>query len=84
MAAERAFADHHPYSEAEIGALIAEAGRDGLTLATTEKDFVRLGTAPGTEAIVPFKVTMAFADPAALRRFVTGRLGAARAKQFGR
>ena len=30
MAAQRAFTDHHPYSQAEIETLIAEAHRDGL------------------------------------------------------
>ena len=39
---ERAFADHHPFSRAEIETLIDEAGRDALTLVTTEKDLARL------------------------------------------
>src|SRR6202012_2853369 len=34
---ERAFADHHPYSQDEIEALSAEAKSEGLTLVTTEK-----------------------------------------------
>ena len=42
VAGQRAFADHHPYSQAEIESLIAEAKRDGLTLVTTEKDLARL------------------------------------------
>src|SRR3954470_13208838 len=41
---ERAFADHHPFSQTEIEALIDDAKRDGLTLVTTEKDLARLGT----------------------------------------
>jgi tetraacyldisaccharide 4'-kinase len=82
VAVERAFADHHPFSPGEVAALVAEAGREGLTPVTTEKDFVRLGGAPGTEAIVPFAVTMAFDEPARLRKFVTDRLGTARAKKF--
>ena len=42
---ERAFADHHPFSQGEIEALVAEAKRDALTLVTTEKDLARLRTA---------------------------------------
>jgi tetraacyldisaccharide 4'-kinase len=82
VAVERAFADHHPFSPGEIGALVTEAGREGLTAVTTEKDFVRLGATSGTEAIVPFAVTMQFDDPARLRTFVTDRLSIARAKKF--
>jgi tetraacyldisaccharide 4'-kinase len=82
VAVERAFADHHPFSSGEIDALVTEAGREGLTAVTTEKDFVRLGSALGTEAIVPFAVTLEFDDPARLRRFVSDRLSKARAKKF--
>jgi tetraacyldisaccharide 4'-kinase len=84
LAVEKAFADHHPFSEGEIASLLAQASREGLTPVTTEKDFVRLGAVPGTEAMVPFKVTMEFDDPAALRKFVTDLLGKARAKKFRR
>ena len=42
---ERAFADHHPYSQGEIENLIDEAKRDALTPVTTEKDLARLGRA---------------------------------------
>ncbi|WP_185984901.1 tetraacyldisaccharide 4'-kinase [Aureimonas mangrovi] len=38
----RDFPDHHPFTEGELGALLADAGRRGLTLATTRKDAVRL------------------------------------------
>ena len=82
VAVERAFADHHPFSPGEIAALVTEAAREGLTAVTTEKDFARLGAAPGTEATVPFAVTMEFDDPARLRKFVTDRLSTARAKKF--
>ena len=47
---ERAFADHHPFSQGEIEALIAEAKRDALTLVTTEKDLARLR---GREGLPP-------------------------------
>ena len=68
VAGQRAFADHHPYSQAEIESLIAEAKRDGLTLVTTEKDLARLRD--WSQQIVPFPVTLEFDDPALLRKFV--------------
>ena len=83
---ERAFADHHPFSQAEIEALTAEAGRDGLMPVTTEKDLARLRTAgaipPWATDIVPFAVTLEFDDAARLRKFVVGRLFQAREKKF--
>jgi tetraacyldisaccharide 4'-kinase len=86
IASERAFADHHPFSQGEIAALIAEAKREALTLVTTEKDFARLqagGEVPDwARAIVPFAVTLEFADAALLRKFVTERLFKARDKKF--
>ena len=38
----RAFPDHHPYREAELDALLAEAEAMGAALVTTAKDAVRL------------------------------------------
>ncbi|MGH6717001.1 MAG: tetraacyldisaccharide 4'-kinase [Bradyrhizobium sp.] len=86
VARERPFADHHPFSAREIEVLAAEAKRDRLTLVTTEKDLVRL-RCPARLAsvgcdIVPFKVGLEFADPAALRRFLSDRLFRAREKRF--
>jgi tetraacyldisaccharide 4'-kinase len=79
VAGQRAFADHHPYSQAEIERLIAEAGRDGLTLVTTEKDLARLRDR--SQQIVPFPVTLEFDDPAPLRKFVADRLFKARERK---
>ena len=83
---ERAFADHHPYAQAEIEALIAEAKPDALTLVTTEKDLARLRSggrlASYAREIVPFAVTLEFDDAAKLRTFVTDRLFKARDKKF--
>ena len=83
---ERAFDDHHPFSQGEIEALIAEARRDGLTAVTTEKDLARLrsgeGLPPWASDIVPFAVTLEFDDAARLRKFVSGRLFQAREKKF--
>jgi tetraacyldisaccharide 4'-kinase len=82
----RAFADHHPFSKAEIDGLIAEAGRDALTLVTTEKDLARLrsgGDLPDwAKQIVSFAVTLEFDDAARLRSFVSDRLFKARDKKF--
>ncbi len=83
---ERAFADHHPFAQSEIEALIAQARRDALTLVTTEKDLARLRGREGlpiwAREIVPFAVTLEFEDAARLRRFVTDRLFRAREKKF--
>ena len=79
IVSQRAFADHHPYSQAEIESLIAEAGRDGLTLVTTEKDLARLRDR--AQQIVPFAVTLEFDDPALLRKFVADRLFKARERK---
>jgi tetraacyldisaccharide 4'-kinase len=85
---ERSFADHHPFSQAEIEALIAEAKRDALRIVTTEKDLARLRKAGGfpcwAKDIVPFAVTLEFADAAVLRKFVSERLFEAREKKFRR
>jgi tetraacyldisaccharide 4'-kinase len=86
VARERAFADHHPFSEGEIGSLIAEARRENLTLVTTEKDFARLrggGEVPDDlREIVPFKVALEFTDAVPLRKFLADRLFKAREKKF--
>jgi len=84
---QRFFADHHPFSKAEIDALIAEAKHDALTLVTTEKDLTRLhrpaeGLPCWANAIVPLPVTLEFADQARLRAFTTERLFKARARRL--
>jgi len=84
---ERAFADHHLYSQGEIESLIAEAKRDALIPVTTEKDLARLrhgGSLPDwAQQIVPFAVTLEFDDAALLRKFVSGRLFKARERRAG-
>jgi len=79
VAGQRAFADHHAYSQAEIESLIAEARRETLTLVTTEKDLARVRD--WSQQIVPFPVTLEFDDPALLRKFVTDRLFKARERK---
>lgn len=82
VVAERAFPDHHPFSQNEIAELIAEARRHSLTLVATEKDLVRLHNAEGAGDIVPFPVTLEFDDAAQLRKFIVNRLFQAREKNF--
>ena len=86
VAQQRAFADHHAFSKAEIDSLIADAGRDALTLVTTEKDLARLWSGGGlpdwAKPIVPFAVTLEFEDGAKLKRLVTDQLFKAREKKF--
>jgi len=82
----QAFADHHPFEQAEIEAVISEATREGLTPVTTEKDLVRLRTrtelASFATQIVPFPVTLAFDDETAIRHLLTESLFKARQKTF--
>jgi len=85
---ERAFADHHFFSESDLDALQTDARRDQLTLVTTDKDFARLrgGAEPpafGNE-IAAFAVTLQFADGAAVRKFLADRLFKAREKKFSK
>ena len=83
VAEQRAFADHHAYSETEIESLWAQARRDGLTPVTTEKDLARIqgggGMLPYVQGAVPFRVTLEFEEPALLRRFVADQLFKVRA-----
>jgi len=85
---DRAFADHYPYSERDIEDLWDDARRDGLTLVTTEKDLARIhggdGMLPYVEGIAPFKVTLEFDDPDALRRLISDHLYKARERRFSR
>ena len=82
VVSERAFPDHHPFSEQEIAGLIADASRHSLTLVTTEKDMVRLRNAPAAKQVVPFPVTLELDNPVDLRRFATDLLFRIRARIF--
>ncbi len=61
------FADHHPYSDAEILQLKAVAG--DAELVTTEKDFVRLSTEQ-RQGIRLLKIAAIFEDDAAIGRLL--------------
>jgi tetraacyldisaccharide 4'-kinase len=82
VAAERAFSDHHPFSQRDITELQEAAARDGLALVTTEKDLARLRNGESlkafAQAVVPFAVTLAFDDEPALRSFLVERIAQAR------
>lgn len=66
----REFADHHPYTPAEISQLRAAAAAQGATLVTTEKDFARL--APAAQAgIVPIPAHMVLTPMELLEEILT-------------
>ncbi|CAX25377.1 Tetraacyldisaccharide 4'-kinase [Methylorubrum extorquens DM4] len=67
IVAERAFADHHPYTPKDWAALSALAAREGASLVTTEKDAVRL-PAEARAAVAVLRVTLAFANETRLRQ----------------
>jgi tetraacyldisaccharide 4'-kinase len=83
---ERAFADHHPFSQGEIETLIAQARREALTLVTTEKDLARLrgreGLPDWAREIVPFTVTLELEAAAGLRKLLSEWLFKARENKF--
>lgn len=67
---ERAFPDHHYFSEDEIADLLDDAAKENLTLVTTAKDAVRLAGHHGRAEELARKakvveVDMAFDDPQA-------------------
>lgn len=69
----RAFPDHHPFADAELHALLAQAQAAGRSLVTTEKDAVRLPGWFRAEAglsLSVLPVRMVFSDPAALDRLL--------------
>lgn len=68
-----AFADHHPYREAEVAALRARAQEAGAALATTEKDIVRV-PAGQRDGIIVLPVAARFAPEDALSTFIGRRL----------
>ncbi|MBW4022174.1 MAG: tetraacyldisaccharide 4'-kinase [Proteobacteria bacterium] len=61
LAGTRAFADHHPYTDADCAALIRAAAKAGAILLTTPKDMARLAPAR-RRGIAVAGVTLAWAD----------------------
>ncbi len=69
VAAVRSFADHHPFSPAEIASLRDEAAHNAWILATTEKDAVRL---PADAAdIVSLPITLDLSGQGLVERIVS-------------
>ncbi|MEK9672366.1 MAG: tetraacyldisaccharide 4'-kinase [Rhodospirillaceae bacterium] len=69
LAGREAFADHHPFSDAEIARIKRTAAALGARPVTTEKDLVRLGPdqAAGIEVLT---ITLEWDDEAALTRLL--------------
>jgi tetraacyldisaccharide 4'-kinase len=73
----RPFPDHHPYSDAELDALIAEAARLDALPVTTAKDAVRIPAAK-RENFAVLGVTLAWEQPAEIEALLTELLSAPR------
>jgi tetraacyldisaccharide 4'-kinase len=69
-----AFADHHPYTSAEVESLLRQAESAGLTLVTTEKDAVRLAALDASLAahIRVLRIRAFFAEPDAAAALLPG------------
>jgi tetraacyldisaccharide 4'-kinase len=65
IAVRRDFADHHPYREAELRQLLAQAREIGALPVTTEKDWVRLPE-PIRNEVRALAVEVAWQEPEAL------------------
>jgi tetraacyldisaccharide 4'-kinase len=79
-AASHAFADHHPYSEAEIARLLDGASGDGAVLVTTAKDHVRVPAALRAR-VTAVPVVLAFDDEADLERILRAAVKPAHAPE---
>ncbi len=75
LVATAGFADHHPYTAAELDRLAAQAAAAGATLITTEKDALRLPAAHRA-AVETLAVELVFAQPAALDRLLAALFAA--------
>ena len=64
LVARRPFPDHHPFTPAEIGAILAEGKRLDALPVTTAKDAVRLPPAARADVAV-LAISLAWDDPAA-------------------
>jgi tetraacyldisaccharide 4'-kinase len=69
LAEERAYDDHHVYTQSEMARLKARARAEKAMLVTTEKDYVRL-TPAEREGIIPLPVQTVFDDRSALDRLL--------------
>lgn len=77
LPATASFDDHHPYTRADIEELIRQAESTGLSLITTEKDFVKIP--PDLQSrVTVLPVALKFADETGLLAFLRERIVAAR------
>jgi tetraacyldisaccharide 4'-kinase len=83
VAIARGFPDHHRFTGAQAAALVAEADRAGLSLVTTEKDFVRISHKRAFAALAArsreLPVALEIEEEDRFRRFVLAAIAAARA-----
>jgi len=68
------FADHHPYSAAELAALVQTAAENDCALVTTVKDHMRVPVEM-QDRITPYPVCLTWRDDAALQSFLLERAG---------
>jgi tetraacyldisaccharide 4'-kinase len=82
VAVRRGFPDHHRFTAPEAAALVAEADQTGLTLVTTEKDFVRLAHKRALADLAArsraLPITLQIENEEHFRRFVLAAVAAAR------
>lgn len=79
IVAERAFGDHHAYTQGDVAALVDEALLYDCLIATTEKDMVKLGPLwPHDERhrLLPVPVSLVFAEPERIEALVSTALPA--------
>lgn len=73
LVAFHAFADHHPYTDRELDALLAEAQQRNARLITTEKDFQRLPE-EYRKRIKTLPIALSWQDETALVSFLKEKL----------
>lgn len=71
---ERAFPDHHAYTNVELSELMSTARKYGARLITTEKDFVRIPAHTDKSIIDVLPVEIVFEDEAALHHFLITKI----------
>lgn len=79
IVAERAFGDHHAYTQGDVAALVDEALLYDCLIATTEKDIVKLGPLwpdAQRDRLLPVPVTLVFAQPERIGAMVAAVLPA--------
>lgn len=78
IVASRRFDDHHRFTGRDYATLMALRSKLDATLVTTEKDFVRLGSAASDGEVTPLPVRLVFDDPAAIDAMLSASLVRAR------